>query len=71
MIFVDIGGIVLATIGFIFIIVGLFYSKKDYDKSPPQDGTLLGLILTISPWYITKIFFIFMGVLFFMIAFSP
>jgi hypothetical protein len=70
-IFVDIGGIVLATIGFIFIIVGLFYSKKDYDKSPPQDGTLLGLILTISPWYITKIFFIFMGVLFFMIAFSP
>jgi hypothetical protein len=32
----DIGRIVLATIGFIFIMVGLFYSKKDYDKSPPK-----------------------------------
>jgi hypothetical protein len=60
----DIGEIVLTILGFTIIIAGILYSREDYNKVPPVDGSFLGMILALFPWYVMKIFFIFVGCFF-------
>lgn len=64
------GEILSGLIAIFMLIFGVFYSKeyheRDRKKTSSGDGTLLGelfaAILTNSPYYVPKVFFILLGI---------
>jgi len=64
------GEILSGFIAIFMLIVGILYSKEDYEKYRNEpgsgDGTLLGelfaAVLQFSPYYVLKVFFILLGI---------
>jgi uncharacterized membrane protein YphA (DoxX/SURF4 family) len=56
--------IILATMGLIFMVYGISYSKKLHKKIRTSDSWVGfgGCILAVFPWYVTKVVYILSGI---------